>query len=592
MKSKKLLVSLILFITFAVGLVYAPVNAQTTDGLVLVNNSGVLEWHTGWVDMVSVLNITNPQDKTEVLTFQEGVLPTYSLKELGDGVYLFTLAGIPHVDYVSLSEGTVSEDGRVLTINGLSGQETYLWNGSFVIINGNLSLSNTTLDTDITDNMVMDQVVADDMIIQSSLCVGMDCVNGESFSFDTMRLKENNLRIRFMDTSNSGSFPTNDWEITVNDSTNGGANYFAITDIDGSRKPFLIEAGARNNALYVDSSGRVGLGTNNPSEDLHILYGDTPTIRLDQQGGGWTPQIWDLAGNEANFFIRDVTNGGKLVFRIQPGAPVDSLTVKNDGKVGIGTWSPGANLEIRTTNTPVTLRLNRTDGHIWDLSGGADKFSIVDSTDGLEPFVIENGAASNTLVLSSEGNLGVGTDDPTTKLFVSGSTTLDGAVTVGGQLDVSGNASVDGNLVLEGYLSERSDVNAKENFKIVSGSEVLEKISQIPVTTWNYIDDAGTTHIGPMAQDFYAAFGVGLDDKHLSALDVNGVALASIQELNKIVEEKDAEISDLQADLNTMEARLSALEAGTSGQKNQWGLPFAFGLGGVIIGALVVKKRK
>jgi len=68
-----------------------------------------------------------------------------------------------------------------------------------------------------------DQVIADDLIVQGSACVGMDCVNGESFGFDTIRMKENNLRIKFQDTS-TGTFPTVDWQLTANDSTNGGAN--------------------------------------------------------------------------------------------------------------------------------------------------------------------------------------------------------------------------------------------------------------------------------------------------------------------------------------------------------------------------------
>ena len=60
-----------------------------------------------------------------------------------------------------------------------------------------------------TNAMAVD-VHATDTIIQGSLCTGVDCTTGESYGFDTIRLKENNLRIKFMDTSASGSFPTND----------------------------------------------------------------------------------------------------------------------------------------------------------------------------------------------------------------------------------------------------------------------------------------------------------------------------------------------------------------------------------------------
>lgn len=65
---------------------------------------------------------------------------------------------------------------------------------------------------------------------------------------------------------------------------------------------------------------------------MHTVDGDSPTLRLEQDGSsGFTPQTWDIAGNEANLFIRDVTNGSKLPFRIRPNAPTDSLDITTDG---------------------------------------------------------------------------------------------------------------------------------------------------------------------------------------------------------------------------------------------------------------------
>lgn len=201
-----------------------------------------------------------------------------------------------------------------------------------------------------TDEGYSDQQILDDLIVDGSACVGLDCVNGESFGFDTLRLKENNLRINFQDTSNSGSFPTNDWRIVANDTSNGGANYLAIEDSDAGRIPFRVEAGARSNALVVESDGDIGIGTLNPAVDLQITTGNTPTLRLEQDGSsGFQSQTWDVAGNEANFFVRDVTNGSKLSFRIRPGAPESSIDIAADGDIGMGTSSPQAKLHVVTS---------------------------------------------------------------------------------------------------------------------------------------------------------------------------------------------------------------------------------------------------
>ncbi|MCF3596471.1 hypothetical protein LZG00_21005, partial [Rhodobacteraceae bacterium LMO-12] len=220
-----------------------------------------------------------------------------------------------------------------------------------------------------------DVVHADDVIVDGSLCVGNDCVSGEAFGFDTIRLKENNLRIKFDDTSNSASFPRNDWQLTANDTSNGGAEKFSIDDITGSRTPFTILAGARTNALFVDAQGDVGFGTSNPVVGLHSVSGNTPTLRLEQDGSsGFTAQTWDVAGNEAGFFIRDTTNGSTLPFRILPGASSQSLVIDGDNNVGIGAGTnPEAALHVkRATGGPAELfRLTNNAGGYIGLEDGS-----------------------------------------------------------------------------------------------------------------------------------------------------------------------------------------------------------------------------
>jgi Chaperone of endosialidase len=194
---------------------------------------------------------------------------------------------------------------------------------------------------------VADVVVPDDQIIQGSECVGFDCINNESFGFDTERLKENSTRIGFDDTSASAGFAANDWQLEANESASGGTNSFAILDVTGSKTPFKIIAGAPTNSFFVSSAGKIGLRTNTPVLDVHASTGDTPAIRLEQNGNsGFTAQTWDMGGNEANFFIRDITGGSRLPFRIRPGAPTSSIDIAASGNVGIGIISPLVRLHV------------------------------------------------------------------------------------------------------------------------------------------------------------------------------------------------------------------------------------------------------
>ncbi len=258
-----------------------------------------------------------------------------------------------------------------------------------------------------------DQQILDDLIVDGSACIGLDCVNGESFGFDTLRLKENNLRIHFHDTSTSASFPSNDWRIVINDSSNGGGNYFGIEDTTAARNPFRIEAGARSNALYVEADGDIGVGTPNPTVDLHILTGNTPTVRLDQDGSsGFTAQTWDLAGNEANFFIRDATNGSTLPFRIRPGAPSSAIDIKGgSGDVGFGTDNPASDIHVRDTAGRVRLRLEDTSATTpgtWEI-GTANNGDMVWSL---------VGSGGNEMAIQQDGDLVV-----SGQVFANGSAT-------------------------------------------------------------------------------------------------------------------------------------------------------------------------
>jgi len=82
-----------------------------------------------------------------------------------------------------------------------------------------------------------------------------------------------------------------------------------------------------------------------------------------------------------------------------------------------------------------------------------------------------------------------------------------------------------------GSWASASDRNLKDNVASLDDAAILAKVAQLPVSRWSYIGEGKVRHIGPMAQDFYAAFGVGEDDRHITAIDEDGVALAAIKAL-------------------------------------------------------------
>jgi hypothetical protein len=119
-------------------------------------------------------------------------------------------------------------------------------------------------------------------------------------------------------------------------------------------------------------------------------------------------------------------------------------------------------------------------------------------------------------------------------------------------------------LTVNGVFVSLSDRNRKENFASVNPRDVLAKVMALPITQWNFKGDSATPHVGPMAQDFHAAFGLGTDDKHIATVDADGVALAAIQGLNQKLEEavqkKDAELQALKQTVMELKAAFNRLD--------------------------------
>jgi len=310
-----------------------------------------------------------------------------------------------------------------------------------------------------------DQRIQDDLVVIGSVCVGLDCVDGENFNFDTIRLKENNVRIRFIDTSTSGSFPTRDWELTANESSNGGLNAFMLQNIDGSTIPVTVVDAVKSHALFINTSDRVGFGTNAPVTQLHVVTGNSPALRLDQdQSAGFSAQAWDVGGNETNFFVRDATNGNKLPLRIQSAAPNASIFVATDGDVGFETTTPDGLFDIAhpsdlnnhalLVSTLGYLGVNIDNGFnprgLFDVNttGGESKFLVQSdgkvgiglSTSGAAQgvFDVQIGGVSKFTV-ATDGDVSVGAASTTGRFEV-----FNASNTTALMVDASGNVGING----------------------------------------------------------------------------------------------------------------------------------------------------
>jgi hypothetical protein len=107
-----------------------------------------------------------------------------------------------------------------------------------------------------------------------------------------------------------------------------------------------------------------------------------------------------------------------------------------------------------------------------------------------------------------------------------------------------------------------SDRRLKENFKPVNPVQILEEVAQMPITTWS-IKGSKVRQLGPTAQDFKAAFGLGQDDTSINGTDAQGVALAAIQGLYQKNQKLEAKVKELEAELadfKKLEERLKRLE--------------------------------
>lgn len=535
-----------------------------------------------------LLTVSTPDGQVYSKEFKSGaaVLRLQDLPAVVDGSYSYQLTVVPRVSASvkkQLADARAKDDDAAVKAiqraNGLA--NPLVQSGGLMVVGGAFVPTNATEATakdavlvpkvssvgGVTaaaamagrwgNPTVQDVVTADDEIIQGSLCVGLDCVNNESFGFDTIRLKENNTRIGFMDTSTSAGFPTTDWQLTANDSASGGLSKFSIDNITDSRTPFTVKAGAPTNSLWVDDSGKVGLGNSSPGLNIHITASDTPAIRQEQtNAGGFTAQTWDIGANEANWFVRDLTGGSRLPFRIRPGATTSSVDISSDGDVGINTASPNANTKLDVfDSTQVKARISLTGQEYYQASNT--------STDGIAILLGVNRTGNRQVWFGDTAALTQNSTNRVIRFYPSagqidalatnGTTgqnlTLNGA---GGNLAIGGvftptNPIQHNNgafLSAGGVWTDACSREYKQNIQSLDADAAMQTLKALTPVTYEYKKAPEEQHVGFIAEDAPDLVAAA-NHKGMAPMDVVAVLTKVVQEQQKTIDDLKAKVDEL-----------------------------------------------
>jgi hypothetical protein len=550
---------------------FAASESHDTIGRMTANAAG-LSFQIGADNESVTLTISGPNNFQYSHQFASAHSISLRLRDIGatlpDGSYTYEMRLAPRVsDGVRAQMAAArraGDDAALETIRNAAGlREIPAQSGAFTIMNGSLissdatepsrpsepktvvGLSNNGTATAQLHNApvkALDVVTADDIIVQGSACIGLDCVNNESFGFDTIRLKENNTRIKFDDTSTGTGFPNHDWQLTANDSASGGANKFSIEDITAATVPMTITGSAPTNSIFVDSTGRLGLRTSTPVLDIHVATSNTPAMRLEQNnGGGFTAQTWDVAGNEANFFIRDVTGGSRLPFRIRPGAPTSSIDISASGNVGVGTASPVSLLDVRGTNAHALVGSGTSDF----LGGAQTGYGASNGTEQLF-FAVQTGLSFLGSV--SNTNLGFITNNSTKMTVTTAGNVGIGTLSPGSQLVIASGATTSSINAGSSQFTVSSSRTFKDNIEPVQVPDILDKIEAVPVVTYDFKNNGPKDRLGLIAEDFHTVLGRG-DDKHIDGQDVQMALWMAVQKLtaeNKALTDRLAKVEAAQ----------------------------------------------
>jgi len=322
---------------------------------------------------------------------------------------------------------------------------------------------------------------------------------------------------------------------------------------------------AAGNNQVTDSYGTVAGGTdnqagNNAGTVIDRTYATVSGGNYNFASGGYSV-VGGGFNNVADGGASTVSGGGNNKARgLYSAIAGGGGDIDTDSNLALGSYSSiGGGRRNVASGSPSTVGggyQNRAIGNYSTVPGGSNNFA-----EGMYSFAAGKDARASsdgTFVWADNSNFNFAST--AAKQFSARCT--GGARFVSG-IDGSGNPNAGVQLAAGGTSwSAICDRNLKENFARVDAQGLLEKVASLPVMTWNAkAQGPSIRHIGPVAQDFYAAFNVGEDNTHITTTDADGVALAAIQALHQQNVEQKQEIQQLKdeiAELRTIVKELSA----------------------------------
>jgi Chaperone of endosialidase len=510
-----------------------------------------------------VLTVAGPEDFYLQRELLAGQAPSFSSLDfqdnrLPDGVYAYELRA-----------------------DGEPAQSGHLWvqEGRFV------DKLPTESKPPIRNITAMEEVIPDNLVVEGHACIGDGCGPGDGDEATApLHIRETgNYRITFAGLNCCGPWE-HAWALQANDinDPSGSNGDFMIRDLSGGTIPFRVGAYAPDNALTIFDNGNIGLGTLTPGERFHV-FGNTDvntlilsensstglsaagvlraksnsaTVNFQAHGSGRTlSRFGQTLGSWAEFL--QVTGNGLIV-----GTLIDKplilgtnstnrIHIAADGKVGVGTSTPGSKLDVVANVASEAARVTNLS------STGFSGFSYFDEGTNLGLFFGLDNANNNTRLnsvnnnpivimtnsvehtrIDSDGDVGINCNNPTSDLVIAsggGCSTPTSSINAGSsQFTVSSSRTL------------------KENLAPVRVPGLLDKIANVNVFTYDFINGP-KERLGLMAEDFHEVFGRG-SAKVIDGQDVEMALWLAVQELtaqNKQLRNQNDEISRRLADLES-----------------------------------------